>query len=316
MSQELAKLAWIPFIPAVDVAPFAAMEVTGTTTIRGRLTLSTQKFTAASPPRLVVVNGPYAVAAADAGVCSMAAERPVAALTDATAGQMCGPAVGSWSLTAGAPGFLCVGTGPAANTGWVIRLPAADVYWFIADATGWVANGGDNYVKGKLCDRDGSNERTMTAVNIYLPRIDDCDPVVFEDQVIGARVADDGVLVCVTAYTDGSKIGDYRMVQAAGNIRPGWRECDGGATEDFSGLFPKARNAGGDIDEDDAGDTGGVSGTGAVNVFDNVAAGTNVTNLDNTDFETATVREANVAAGNEDDTRPPWKVVIMIERFE
>ncbi len=198
----------------------------------------------------------------------------------------------------------------------------------------WAANSGDNRVQCRRCDRDGTNSRGAP-VFVYLPRIADCDPTVFEDAVIVASISDEGILTCDSMYGDGSKIGDIRLTTLSANIRPGWREATGtGGAWDCKDRFIVGRgdkySVGDEGGNDDHGDTadvndhddqpdnvdgglvdavGGASGGSGTPFEGNTGSSAGHTHTIAVGYGTASINTAT-------DNRPKHKAHIVIERFK
>ena len=175
----------------------------------------------------------------------------------------------------------------------------------------------------------------MSPVWVYLPRNADCDPTVFVDDVIGARMSDSGVLACVTCYGDGSKIGDIRLTSLAANIRPGWREADGtSGAWDCKDKFIIGRgddnavgDEGGNNDHGDTSDVNdhddipdGIDGT-PVDSVGGASGGSGSPTVGNTGVDsghshTIAVGYGTASSNTATDNRPAYKTHIIIERFE
>lgn len=124
---SLSAKAWIPFQPDEAVAAHALMEDDGKTSVDGALVVSTQKFTAGPPPKMLYINGPQAVGSGAIGFCTLAMSEPAAVLGSISAGVTCGPTNGTWTVSINNPGFISLGAGPVAGTSFVIRTPEATI---------------------------------------------------------------------------------------------------------------------------------------------------------------------------------------------
>jgi len=186
---------------------------------------------------------------------------------------------------------------------------------------------GPRAVPVKRCDYDGLLEfGPVFQANTTLKA--NADTALFEDYVVEIAYTEFGTPIIVSDIWD-DPIGTVKWESVdTANIRDGWRLCDGvDGAPNLKGRFIMS------IDPDDStiavgeehlngtedtiGDTGGERTVETATPFDNVDGGTDVTNLDNTDFERTECRVSNMPdEGDLDDTRPRYYVMAAIQRFE
>ena len=171
--------AWMLFMPDEDVAAFAVMESIDTIVIQRRVVVKTQKYAAGDPRKTIWINGPQDVAADTTGIATMALGYPAVALGSGGNGAHVGPYNGSWELSAGYPGFVVVGSGPASGTVVVIQRPVITICRGLAK--GAVEAAAASYTVDNVTAETGltpvassSDELTVyVSTNTNAPAIDD-----------------------------------------------------------------------------------------------------------------------------------------------
>jgi len=195
-------------------------------------------------------------------------------------------------------------------------MPDAAVEFFAKVQTGFVNNEGTaaRTVSLKTCDYDGTNV-TGDAFNAQTEVWPSMDTALFTDMVVRYRVMNDGTKVIISPnqwdQPHGTVIWEAIDVD---NLRPGWAIANGiaamnvnfggGNVPDLSARFIMAHDPTGRADENGLGDTGGFrlhgpdennhddhlththEPGGRLDAFDAVDGATDVTNLDDTDFDT------------------------------
>jgi hypothetical protein len=121
-------IPWLAFRPDAAVPAYGIMESTGYEDSLGHYILTTQKYAAGDPRKLILVNGPSDVASGNVGCCSTALALPVEAKATGSiaAGASCGPTDADWTLTTGYPGFVAVAAA-ASGLVLIIRQPQVTV---------------------------------------------------------------------------------------------------------------------------------------------------------------------------------------------
>jgi len=146
---------------------------------------------------------------------------------------------------AGVGGITVTVTEPAAAHA-NIEIDTRAIFWAKASANWTNATNNGAYVACHPCDdRTGANEVAGINFNVFLPRwgvttggrIQNADPNVRDDDVIGYMIDAGGSRICVTGYLD-DRIGAIKIWTDTTNIPAGWALCDGGSgTIDLRGRF-------------------------------------------------------------------------------